>query len=75
MRGTLHVLDNTGDTAVAWDTEQEDTVDEAKAKFDEIIQQGYFGVGTTEQGEHEQVKTFEPEKYPKVTLQPPPVAG
>jgi hypothetical protein len=63
--GTLHVLDHTGDTPVMWDTRKPDTVEEVRAKFNELIKaQGCAAFATTRQDERgltgTQLREFDP---------------
>lgn len=46
-QGILHTLDQTGDTAVQWDTADTASVDTVREKFSELIAAGYFGVATS----------------------------
>lgn len=46
--GSLHVLDHTGDTALAWDTADTASVEEVRARFNELIKaQGCAAFATT----------------------------
>lgn len=37
VRFTLHILDKTGDTRLAWNPKNADEVAEVRAKFDEVV--------------------------------------
>lgn len=36
MKGSMHILDHSGDTVATWDTEKPETVKEAEAQFNEL---------------------------------------
>lgn len=59
---TMHLLDSTGDTAVAtWDPADTMSVAEAKAKFDELIREGYFATDATDPVDPVVTRVFDPE--------------
>lgn len=77
MQGEMRILNASGHTALAWDTEvQEGALDPAvvEAEFDRLVGQGHLAFGTTEAGENVQLKSFDKD-YPKITLSPPFVGG
>lgn len=40
--GVLRILGPSGDTAVTWDPDVKQDVDETRRRFDEIVEQGYL---------------------------------
>lgn len=63
-QGTLHILDATGDTTLAWDVTDEASVAEVRARFDEIVSRGYTAVATKagEQGiQGRRLTSFDPQ--------------
>lgn len=72
MTGELCILNRSGHKAVPWDTEVNDgPLDPAvaNAEFDRLVAQGHMGFGTKD-GESEQIRTFQPETYDKITVTP-----
>ena len=60
--GTLNVLGSDGDTTLTWDIADPGTVEEVRAKFDELIADGYAGFNTTGgDAKSEKITEFAPE--------------
>lgn len=60
--GTLRILGPSGDVAVTWDPARTEVVDAVRARFEEIVREGYLVFELdreTKQGS--QVRTFDPE--------------
>lgn len=78
MKGTLHILDRTGDTQMEWDTEVKNgPLDQAHVdqEFKKLVKSGRMLVGTRPDGTNEQIKKFDPETYTKITAFPAFVGG
>lgn len=58
--GTLHVMDDTGDTRTMWNPEVEAEVDAARAQFDALKAKGYLAYTVDNGGEKgEVINTFD----------------
>lgn len=78
MQGTLHILDRSGDTELAWDTEVKNgplDPEYVEAEFNRLVRQGYLLFGTRPDGTNERIQQFDPSKYSKVTASPMFVGG
>lgn len=69
----MTILGRPGETReLKWDTEQKDgplDPQYVEQEFKKLTGSGHFAFATT-QGESEQIKSFDPEEHPKVTLSP-----
>lgn len=72
MKGVLRIMSRFGDTAVAWDTEQIETVSEANLQFEKLIQCGYLAYQAGRV--HTQITVFDPQAA-EVVMVPPMVGG
>jgi hypothetical protein len=73
--GELAILDNTGDTKVIWDVENQDEIDAAKAQFDLLIKKGFTAYSVKKDGEkNRKITSFDPNSG-KIILVPTIVGG
>lgn len=73
--GELAVMDQTGDTKIIWDSENEDEVAVAKATFDSLVKKGYAGYSVKRDGEkNEVIRQFDPTAE-KLIMAPAMVGG
>jgi type IV secretory pathway VirJ component len=71
----MHIMDETGDTKVIWDSENKDEVDAARAQFDALTKKGYLAFKVDKKGEKsEAMRRFDPEAE-KIILSPPMTPG
>lgn len=86
MKGTMRVLNRTGDSVLEWDTEVKNTDPQngpldseyVKAEFDRLVGQGHLAFQVDEKGgqrKGEQIKKFDPEQHKEVILTPGFVGG
>ena len=60
--GELRILGPNGDTTVTWDPEVEESVEEVRRRFDDIVGRGYLVFALDDATlEGRQVRTFDPE--------------
>jgi hypothetical protein len=73
--GMLHILDNTGDTKIIWDSKNEDEVENAKEQFDRLKKKGFLAFSVNKDGsKNKQIHEFDPDAE-KIILSPPLVGG
>lgn len=73
--GELRILDETGDTKLIWDQENEDEVEAAEATFDKLTGKGHKAFRVDGKGEKDKgMKKFD-SKAEKLILVPPMQAG
>jgi hypothetical protein len=73
--GELAVIDNTGDTKVIWDTQNQDEIDAAKMQFDILIGRGFTAYSVKKGGEKNvRITEFDPEAG-KIIMVPKIVGG
>ena len=60
--GEIRWLDETGDSKITWDPENEDQVDAAEAQFDVLLGKGYKAFRVKKDGSQgQQIKKFDSE--------------
>ena len=70
MTGELSVLDQTGDTKVAWDSENDDEIAAARRTFNDLRGKGYLAFRVNKQGDKgQEMREFDPEAE-KIILAP-----
>ena len=70
MTGELSVLDQTGDTKVAWDSENDDEIATARRTFNDLRGKGYLAFRVNKQGDKgQEMREFDPEAE-KIILAP-----
>lgn len=75
MSGELAILDQTGDTKIIWNKDNEDEVDVAKSSFDKLIGKGYAAFSVKKNGDQgEQIKKFDA-KAERIIMVPAMVGG
>lgn len=68
--GLLSVLDDTGDTRIIWDPDNEHEVSNARRTFDDLIKKGFRAFSVTKKGDKaEQVREFDKDAE-KLIMQP-----
>ena len=72
-KATHIVMDHTGDTRHEFDTSDPDGLAEAEKRFKELTGSGFIAAETGEDGQHTQVRHFNPEA--KQTLFIPKLKG
>lgn len=53
--GKMHVMDESGDTKIIWDSKNEDEVEAAKKQFDALKKKGYLAYSVKKDGEKGEV--------------------
>lgn len=75
VTNTLSVLNTEGDLKVAWDTDNEQQIDVARAAFESAREQGYAAYRTDGNGgSGEQIREFDPEAR-TIVMRPQMVGG
>lgn len=69
-KGELQILDETGDTKLIWDAENQDEIDAAKTTFAALKKKGYLAYSVDRKGEKGRViDEFDP-RAEKIILAP-----
>jgi hypothetical protein len=69
----MRIMNMRGDEEVEWDTEVQETVDAAAARFAEVLLAGHQGF-VTSPGDTKQIKEFDP-LAERIVVIPPMVGG
>jgi len=73
--GTLHVIDETGDSKFMWDPENDDEVAAAEKQYKELKKKGYSAFGVKKNGEKgTAINEFDPDAG-KIIMVPKMQAG
>lgn len=70
MKGQLCVMDQTGDTKLIWDSNNNDEVEAAKATFDRLRAKGYIAFSVKGNGDKGEVITEFDRNSEKIILAP-----
>lgn len=63
MQGTMNILNDTGHTTIAWDTEVSDgSLDPqfVQKEFDRLVKGGHMAIAESPTGEKELIRQFDP---------------
>lgn len=61
MTGRLRILDRSGHTTMRWNTDLQETVDEANRRFNELLSDGYTAFVMTDTAHGMVTTTFNPD--------------
>lgn len=75
MKGAIAVMDDSGDTKIAWDSDNPDEVENARASFRRLRDKGYGAFKADKKGEKsETMHDFDPNAE-KIIMSPPMRGG